>query len=488
MTASPSLAPAPPQAPGAPRIKVIGVGSGGVRAVDGMIAAGAAGVEFVVADTDALVLQTSAAATKLFMDIQSWEGLGIQSDVEIARLCATGHTEQIVSALKGSDVIFLVTALGGGAGCGASSVIAGIAQSLGALTLAAVAMPLKSGGERPTSQAESAVQELLQQADAVVIVPADKLLRRTDAADAAPATSEEALDAFILAGLMLGQAIQGIPGLISSPGLVNHDFLELRKTIAGTGKISMGIASRSGELRARDAAASSIASPLLRAGSLQAARVVLVNITGSKSLRIEEVNQVLTQVQASAHPSANILCGAVLDDQLEDDVRVTLMAAGYPDLPAEEAEARFPLQLVKLSPLASTTHEVRPTPESSLVPLRTPELQPAYSEQQSQEEDAVASVAADASQSEVPASRLWSAQEAEQLSTQSAFPAAAASVVSSRDSRIQQVKQAALQAYSAAEQPDDANLPEQDAASFSQILRKRFRAAIAGAIRPLSNR
>ena len=488
MTSGPNNSSQPIQMPGAPRIKVIGVGSGGVRAVDGMIAAGFSGVDFVVADTDARLLQSSAAKVKLFLDLQSWEGLGIRSDVETARLCATAHTEQIVSALKGSDAVFIIAALGGGTGTGASSVIAAIAQSLGVLTLAAVAMPLRSGGERPTSQAESGVQELLQQVDAMVIVPADKLLRRADPSDATsgPPTPEEALDAYILSGLMLGQAIQGIPGLISAPGLVNHDFLELRKTVAGTGKISMGIASRSGDRRAIDAAIAALASPLLRAGSLQAARVVMVNITGSKSLRIDEVNQVLTKIQASANPSANILCGAVLDDNLEGDVRVTLMAAGFPDLPDDQVQPQFALQFVPTTQPASTTKLADRTPETSFVPVAQPATQPQYIRQESQKESA-AHAASDESQRDVPASRLWTAQEAEQLSTQTAFPAAAI-VVSSKDTRIQQVKQAALAAYSAAERPEDNDSPDQDSASFGQILRKRFRAALAGAIRPLGNR
>jgi len=302
-------------------IKVVGVGGGGVNAVNRMIEAGLRGVEFIAMNTDAQALLMSDADLKLDIGRQLTRGLGAGSDPEVGRLAAEEHRSEIEEALKGADMVFITAGKGGGTGTGAAPVVAEIARSLGALTIAVVTRPFSFEGRRRSVQAESGIQRLKEHVDAVIVIPNDRLLT--------VATEKTSMvNAFKMADEVLLQGVQGITDLITVPGQINTDFADVRMVLSSAGSAIMGIGTAEGEGRAVTAARAATTSPLLEA-KIEGARGVLVNIAGGSELRLFEVNEAMEIIHSVAHPDANIIFGTVIDDGLGEQVRVTVIAAGF---------------------------------------------------------------------------------------------------------------------------------------------------------------
>jgi len=303
------------------RIKVIGVGGGGNNAVNRMIAANVVGVEFIAANTDVQALQISNAPVKLQLGVKLTSGLGAGANPDVGRRAALEDSEKIIEALEGADMVFVTAGLGGGTGTGAAPVIASLASEMGALTVAVVTRPFAFEGKRRMMQAERGMQELLESVDTVIVIPNEKLL--------AVAKDAGFFESFRIADDVLRQGVQGISDIITIPGVINRDFADVKTTMAGMGYAVMGTAMRSGTDRAIEAAKAAIASPLLEAGAIDGARGILMNITGSSSLKLSEVNAASTIVQDAAHEDANIIFGAVLDETMGDDVKITVIATGF---------------------------------------------------------------------------------------------------------------------------------------------------------------
>jgi cell division protein FtsZ len=344
-------------APRGARIKVIGVGGGGNNAVNRMIAAKVEGVEFIAANTDVQALQTSNAPVKLQLGVKLTSGLGAGANPDIGRRAALEDSDKIIEALEGADMVFVTAGLGGGTGTGAAPVIASLASEMGALTVAVVTRPFAFEGKRRMMQAERGLQELLEAVDTVIVIPNEKLL--TVAKDAG------FFESFRIADDVLRQGVQGIAEIITVPGIINRDFADVKTTMAGMGYAVMGTATRGGPNRARDAALAAMASPLLEAGAIDGARGILINITGSSSIKLSEVNEASTIIQDAAHEDANIIFGAVLDESLGDEVKITVIATGFKDnqnlQPRRErmlAEATLP-----------TARFESPTPSRGEVPI-----------------------------------------------------------------------------------------------------------------------
>jgi cell division protein FtsZ len=311
------------------RIKVIGVGGGGNNAVNRMIAAGVEGVEFITANTDVQALKASNAPIKLQLGVKLTSGLGAGANPDVGRRAALEDSEKIIEALEGADMVFVTAGLGGGTGTGAAPVIASLASEMGALTVAVVTRPFGFEGKRRMAQAERGLQELLEAVDTLIVIPNEKLL--------AVAKDAGFFESFQIADDVLRQAVQGISDIITIPGVINRDFADVKTTMAGMGYAVMGTASRSGETRAKDAATAAMASPLLEAGAIDGARGILINVTGSSSLKLSEVNEASTIIQSAAHEDANIIFGAVLDERLGDEVKITVIATGFREMPQAAA-------------------------------------------------------------------------------------------------------------------------------------------------------
>jgi cell division protein FtsZ len=303
------------------RIKVIGVGGGGSNAVNRMIAAHVEGVEFIAANTDAQALENSQAPVKLQLGVKLTSGLGAGANPDIGRRAALEDSDKIIEALEGADMVFVTAGLGGGTGTGAAPVIASLASEMGALTVAVVTRPFAFEGKRRTMQAERGLQELLESVDTLIVIPNEKLL--------AVAKDAGFFESFRIADDVLRQGVQGISDIITIPGVINRDFADVKTTMAGMGYSVMGTAVRSGPDRAREAAVAAMASPLLEAGAIDGARGILINITGSSNLKLNEVNDASTIIQTAAHEDANIIFGAVLDENMGDDVKITVIATGF---------------------------------------------------------------------------------------------------------------------------------------------------------------
>ena len=309
------------EVPRGARIKVIGVGGGGNNAVNRMIAAHVEGVEFIAANTDAQALQLSSAAVKLQLGVKLTSGLGAGANPDIGRRAALEDSDKILEALEGADMVFVCAGLGGGTGTGAAPVIASLASEMGALTVAVVTRPFSFEGKRRMIQAERGMQELLESVDTVIVIPNEKLL--------AVAKDAGFFESFRIADDVLRQGVQGISDIITIPGVINRDFADVKTTMAGMGYAVMGTALRSGPNRASEAAMAAMASPLLEAGAIDGARGILINITGSSSLKLSEVNEASSLIQNAAHEDANILFGAVQDETMGDDVKITVIATGF---------------------------------------------------------------------------------------------------------------------------------------------------------------
>ena len=309
------------------RIKVIGVGGGGNNAVNRMIAAGVEGVEFIAANTDAQALEQSNAPVKLQLGVKLTSGLGAGANPDIGRRAALEDSDKIIEALEGADMVFVTAGLGGGTGTGAAPVIASLASEMGALTVAVVTRPFAFEGKRRTLQAERGMQELLESGDTLIVIPNEKLL--------AVAKDAGFFESFRIADDVLRQGVQGISDIITIPGVINRDFADVKVTMAGMGYAVMGTAVRSGKDGAREAAMAAMASPLLEAGAIDGARGILINITGSSKLKLSEVNEASSIIQSAAHEDANIIFGAVQDEKMGDEVKITVIATGFrADMPA----------------------------------------------------------------------------------------------------------------------------------------------------------
>src|SRR3954468_10999388 len=311
------------------KIKVIGVGGGGGNAVNRMICAGVEGVEFVVANTDLQALQMSRAPVKIQLGTKLTNGLGAGANPEMGRKAALEDADKIIEALEGADMVFVTTGLGGGTGTGAAPIIASLASEMGALTVAVVTKPFAFEGRRRMAQAERGLAELIDSIDTTIVIPNEKLL--------AVAQNAGFFESFRIADDILRQAVQGISDIITIPGIINRDFADVKTIMAGMGYAVMGTAIAKGERRATDAAQAAISSPLLEAGAIDGARGILINITGSSSLKLAEVNEASTIIQSAAHEDANIIFGAVQDEKMKDDLKITVIATGFKnDVPARK--------------------------------------------------------------------------------------------------------------------------------------------------------
>ena len=309
------------EAPRGARIKVIGVGGGGNNAVNRMIAAGVEGVEFISANTDVQALQLSNAPIKLQLGVKLTSGLGAGANPDVGRRAALEDSDKIIEALEGADMVFVTAGLGGGTGTGAAPVIASLASEMGALTVAVVTRPFAFEGKRRMMQAERGMQELLDSVDTLIVIPNEKLL--------AVAKDAGFFESFRIADDVLRQGVQGISDIITIPGVINRDFADVKTTMAGMGYAVMGTATGTGENRAMDAAIAAMASPLLEEGAIDGARGVLINITGSSNLKLSEVNEASTIIQNAVHEDCNIIFGAVQDERMGDEVRITVIATGF---------------------------------------------------------------------------------------------------------------------------------------------------------------
>jgi len=302
-------------------IKVIGVGGGGVNAVNRMIDAGLRGVEFVAINTDAQALLMSDADVKLDIGRDLTRGLGAGSDPDVGRAAAEAHREEIEELINGSDMVFITAGEGGGTGTGAAPVIAEIAKSLGALTIGVVTRPFQFEGRRRAVQADNGIERLKEKVDTLIVIPNDRLL--TVAND-----KTSLVNAFKMADEILLRGVAGITNLITTPGLINTDFADVKMILTNAGSALMGIGIASGDNRGVIAAKDAISSPMLEA-AIDGARGILLNITGPSSMGLFEVNAAAEVVQGVAHQDANIIFGTVIDDEMGDEMKVTVIAAGF---------------------------------------------------------------------------------------------------------------------------------------------------------------
>lgn len=302
-------------------IKVVGVGGGGVNAVNRMIESGLRGVEFVAINTDAQALLMSDADIKLDIGRDLTRGLGAGADPEVGRAAAEAHREEIEDALRGADMVFITAGEGGGTGTGGAPIVAEVARSLGALTVAVVTRPFGFEGRRRSVQAEQGIQAIRGSVDTLIVIPNQRLLEFAD--QSLPIT-----DAFRLADDILLQGVGGITDLITTPGLINVDFADVKSVMWGAGTAVMGIGKATGENRASQAADKAISSPMLEM-SVQGARGVLLSVAGSSAMSLHEVNAAATVIAEHCDPDANVIFGATIDDSMGDEMRVTVIAAGF---------------------------------------------------------------------------------------------------------------------------------------------------------------
>lgn len=327
------------------RLKVIGIGGAGGNAVNAMMAHGVKGVDFIAANTDLQALHQSSAPTRLQLGAQLTKGLGTGANPELGRKAALEDAERLSDLLAGSDMVFMTAGMGGGTGTGAAPVIAGIAKDRGALTVAVVTKPFLFEGKQRLSQAEAGLKELKEACDTVITIPNQRLLNVI-------ARNTTLTQAFGIANDVLRQAVQGISDLVTVPGLINLDFADVKTIMVEMGMALMGTGTASGDSRAVQAAQRAISSPLLEESSIQGARGVLINITGGPDLTLYEINEAATLVQEAAQEEAQIIFGAVIDEGMEEKVRVTVIATGFGD----QARGERHLRPVSREDLDTPTH------------------------------------------------------------------------------------------------------------------------------------
>jgi len=304
------------------RIKVIGIGGGGSNAVNRMIEAGIEGIEFLVANTDLQALKRSRAPIKIQLGSRLTKGLGAGADPNVGREAALEDTDKIIEVLEGADMVFVTTGLGGGTGTGSAPIIASLATELDALTVAVVTKPFHFEGRRRMQQAEQGLRELRECVDTVITIPNERLLHTVD-------RGVSLADSFKVADDVLRQAVQGISDLITVPGLINLDFADVKSIMQGMGMALMGAGRATGENRAIEATQQAISSPLLEEATIQGAKGVLINITGGPDLTLFEVNAASSIIRESADDDANIIFGAVIDETLTDEMKITVIATGF---------------------------------------------------------------------------------------------------------------------------------------------------------------
>jgi cell division protein FtsZ len=331
------------------KIKVIGLGGGGSNAVNRMMAAKFTGVDFIVANTDLQALRSSPAPQRIQLGARLTSGLGAGSNPEVGRNAAQEDKDTIKSMLEGADMVFVTAGLGGGTGTGAAPVVAAIAKDLGILTVAVVTKPFHFEGRRRQQQAENGMAELRNVVDTLITIPNQRLLAVVD-------RGTPLVEAFKVADTVLLQAVQGISDLILVPGLINLDFADVRTIMSGMGMALMGAGTGKGQNRALDAAQKAVASPLLDETSIEGARGILINFTGGPDMAIHEVEEAAKIVQEAAHEEANIIFGAVIDESLQDEVRITVIATGFTE------------RKVEMSPTSSKVLEMPPRPSRTPVP------------------------------------------------------------------------------------------------------------------------
>jgi cell division protein FtsZ len=335
------------------RIKVIGIGGGGSNAVNRMIEAGIEGIEFLVANTDLPALTRSRAPIKIQLGSRLTKGLGAGADPGVGREAALEDTDKIIEVLEGADMVFVTTGLGGGTGTGAAPIIASLATELDALTVAVVTKPFHFEGRRRMQQADQGLRELRECVDTVITIPNERLLHTVD-------RGVSLSDSFRVADDVLRQAVQGISDLITVPGLINLDFADVKSIMQGMGMALMGAGRATGENRAIEATQQAISSPLLEEATIQGAKGVLINITGGPDLTLFEVNAASSIIRESADDDANIIFGAVIDETLTDEMRITVIATG------------FDKETVAMASTAATTG--MPTPQPRYVPRPSDDL------------------------------------------------------------------------------------------------------------------
>ncbi|HEY1461842.1 MAG TPA: cell division protein FtsZ [Terriglobales bacterium] len=349
------------------KIKVIGVGGGGGNAVNRMIEAGMEGIEFIAANTDLQALRLSRAPSKIQLGVKLTNGLGAGANPEIGRKAALEDSDKIIEALEGADMVFVTTGLGGGTGTGAAPIIASLASEMGALTVAVVTKPFAFEGKRRMQQSERGISELMDSVDTTIVIPNEKLL--------AVAQDAGFFESFRVADDILRQGVQGISDIITIPGIINRDFADVKAIMAGMGYAVMGAATANGTRRATEAAQKAIASPLLEAGAIDGARGILINITGSSSLKLAEVQEACCIIQNAAHEDANIIFGAVLDEKMKDAVKITVIATGFKDSDIRHRqESRLGFIVPEINyPQREVMPEMDPEP---LMVMQEPEPQP----------------------------------------------------------------------------------------------------------------
>jgi len=340
-------------------IKVVGIGGGGVNAVNRMIEAGLRGVEFIAVNTDAQTLLMSDAEVKLDIGRETTRGLGAGSDPDVGRSASTEHNDELEEILKGADMVFITAGEGGGTGTGGAPVVAEIARGLGALTIGVVTRPFGFEGRKRATQADVGITDLKKAVDTLIVVPNDRLLQVSD-----PTTPM--IDAFRMADQVLYQGVDGITSLITTPGLINLDFADVKAVMTGAGSALMGIGLGSGEDRAEEAAKAAISSPLLES-SIDGAKGVLLSIAGPTDLTLHEVNKAADAITRVAHPDANIIFGAVVDDALGEEVRVTVVAAGFDKLAAAIGGGHLESRLSRLLEEPSRTGSGADEPMPSIL-------------------------------------------------------------------------------------------------------------------------
>ncbi len=349
-------------------IKVIGIGGGGCNAVNRMIEAGIEGVEFIAANTDLQALRQSHAPVKLQLGAKLTKGLGAGANPEVGRQAALEDTEKIIELLEGADMVFVTAGLGGGTGGGSAPIVASLSSELGAVTVAVVTKPFHFEGKRRMYQAEHAVGELRDSADTVITIPNERLLTAVP-----PNTS--LIDAFKFADDVLRQAVQGISDLITVPGVINLDFADVKTIVTGMGMALMGTGIAEGDSRAETAARKAINSPLLEDTTIEGARGVLINITGSQNMTLHEVSEASRIIQEAAHVDANIIFGSVFDDGMENKLKITVIATGFEDEVRGERTSSRPQparideeEEIPLTPREAPVlrHPNRPDPETDL--------------------------------------------------------------------------------------------------------------------------
>ncbi|MGA7652061.1 MAG: cell division protein FtsZ, partial [Terracidiphilus sp.] len=314
------------------RIKVIGVGGGGGNAVNRMIQARMEGVEFIAANTDVQALKNCQAPIKLQLGVRLTSGLGAGANPDVGRRAALEDSEKIIEALEGADMVFVTAGLGGGTGTGAAPVIASLASEMGILTVAVITKPFGFEGKRRLQQAERGLKELIDSVDTMIVIPNEKLL--------AVAKDAGFFESFRIADDVLRQGVQGISDIITIPGIINRDFADVKTIMSGQGYAVMGTAVASGSNRAVDAANRAINSPLLEDNCIQGAQGILINITGSSTLSLQEVHEASSIIQKAAHENANIIFGAVMDDAMKESVKITVIAAGFREIAARKSPSR----------------------------------------------------------------------------------------------------------------------------------------------------